>query len=68
MISWRVEQAAEDKSLAEMKIQRNIFQGDALSPLLFVIVMMPLNRILRIQMKSGKRQMTEGIELLNQKN
>ena len=29
-----------------MKIQRVIFQGDALSPLLFVIAMMLLNHIL----------------------
>ena len=35
------------QSLAEVKIQRGIFQGDALSPLLFVIAMMPLNHILR---------------------
>ena len=35
------------KSLAEAKIQRGIFQGDALSPLLFVIVMMLLSHILR---------------------
>ena len=40
---WRVELTAGGKSLAEAKIQRGIFQGDALSPLLFVIAMMPLN-------------------------
>ena len=35
------------KSLADVKIQRSIFQGDAISPLLNVIAMMPLNHILR---------------------
>ena len=33
--------------MAETKIQRGIFKGDALSPLLFIIAMMPLNHILR---------------------
>ncbi len=37
----------EEKSLAEVMIKQDIFQGDALSPLQFVIVMMPLNHILR---------------------
>ena len=45
--TWRMELTAGEKSLVETKIQRGIFQGDALSPLLFVIVMMPLNLILR---------------------
>ena len=31
----------------EAKIQRGVFQGDALSPLLFIMAMMPLNHILR---------------------
>ena len=35
------------KSLAETKMQRGIFHGNALSPLLFIISMMPLNHILR---------------------
>ena len=42
--NWRVELTAGGKS---SKIQRGIFQGDALSPLLFIIAMMPLNHILR---------------------
>ena len=45
--TWRVELTAGGKSLAEVKIQTGIFLGDALSPLLFVIAMMPLNYILR---------------------
>ena len=47
MKKWRVELTAEGKSLAETNIQRGIFQGDAQSPQLFVIAMMPLNHILR---------------------
>ena len=38
---------AGGRRLAEANIQRGIFQGDALSPLLFIIAMMPLNQILR---------------------
>ena len=45
MKTWRVEPGG--RSIAETKIQRGIFQGDALSPLLFIIAMMPLNHILR---------------------
>ena len=47
MKNWRVELTAGGKSLAETKMQRGIFQWDALSPLLFIIAMMPLNHILR---------------------
>ena len=43
--NWRVK--AGGKTLAEVKIQHDIFLGYALSPLLFVIVMMQLNDILR---------------------
>ena len=45
--TWRVELTAEGKSLAEAKIQRGIFQGGALSPLLFITAMMSLNHQLR---------------------
>ena len=47
MKTWRVNLRAGGRSLAKTKIQRGIFQGDALSPLLFIIAMMPLNHILR---------------------
>ena len=45
--NWRVELTAGGKSLAETKIQRGIFQGNALTLLLFLIAMMPLNHTLR---------------------
>ena len=47
MKTRKVELTAGEKSLAETKIQRGVFQGDGQSPLLFIIVMMPLNHILR---------------------
>ena len=47
MKTWRVELTARGRSIAETKIQRGIFQGDPLSPLLFIIAMMPLNHVLR---------------------
>ena len=47
MKTWRVELTAGGRSLAETKIQRGIFQGDALSTLLFITATMVLNNILR---------------------
>ena len=47
MKTWREELTSGGRSLEKAKIQRGIFQGDALSPLLFIIAMMPLNHILR---------------------
>ena len=47
MKTWTVELTAGGKSLAEAKCQRGIFQGDTLSPLLFIIAMIPLSHILR---------------------
>ena len=43
----KLELTTSGKSLTEVKIQRGIFQGDALSPLLFVVTIMPINHIFR---------------------
>ena len=43
----KVELTAGGRSLAEAKVQRGIFQEDALSPLPFITAMMSLNHILR---------------------
>ena len=64
MKTWRVKLKAGGKNLAETKIQRGIFQGDALSPLLFIIVMMPLSYILR-KCTAGHK-LTKSQEKINQ--
>ena len=46
MENWKVKLTAREKTLAEVKIQRSIFQGYLLSQLLF-ITMIPHNYILR---------------------
>ena len=47
MKTCRVQLTAGGRCFHETNIQRGIFQGDAQSPLLFIIDMMPLNYILR---------------------
>ena len=38
---------SENPELGEVKIKRGIFQGDSLSPLVFVLALIPLSLILR---------------------
>ena len=47
MKHWYTELNAGQSKLGNMKIKRGIFQGDSLSPLLFVMTMIPLTLILR---------------------
>ena len=54
MKNWKVKLIKGEETLAEVKIQRGIFQDDALSLLLFVIAMMPLNHLLRKYTKGYK--------------
>ena len=62
--AWRVELTAGGKSLAEVKIQRGIFQGDTIPPIpLFVIAMMPLNHILSKYTAGNK--LCKSLEMIN---
>ena len=47
MNKWKLELASNGVFLGNVEIRRGIFQGDSLSPLLFVLCMVSLSLILR---------------------
>ena len=47
MEKWRVMLCARNSELGEVDITKGIFQGDSLSPLMFVLALIPLSLILR---------------------
>lgn len=47
MQSWATNLTSAGEHLGKVNIRRGIFQGDSLSPLLFIIAMIPLSKILR---------------------
>ena len=47
MLQWRLSLTANGEDLGEVNVKRGIFQGDSLSPLLFVLSMVPLSLILK---------------------
>ena len=47
MQQWRLSLTANDENLGDDNTKRGIFQGDSLSPLLFVLSMVPLSLILK---------------------
>ena len=47
MEKWKVMLCSGNSQLAEVEIKRVIFQGDCLSPLVFVLALIPLSLILR---------------------
>ena len=54
MRNWKTELTSYGASLGTVNIRRGIFQGDSLSPLIFVICMIPLSKVLR-KSKAGYR-------------
>ena len=47
MEKWKVMLCSGNSKLGEVEIKRDIFQGDSLSPLMFVLTLIPLGLILR---------------------
>ena len=47
MEKWKVMLCSGNSDLGEIEIKRGIFQGDSLSPLMFVLALIPLSLILR---------------------
>ena len=47
MEQWKLSLTSNGEDLGEVNVKREIFQGDSLSPLLFVLSMLPLSLILR---------------------
>ena len=51
MQQWRLSLIANGEDLGEVNMKRDIFQGDSLLPLLFVLGMVPLSFILKKERK-----------------
>ena len=47
MEQWKLSLMSNGEDLGEVNVKRGIFQGDSLSPLLFILSMVPLSLILR---------------------
>jgi hypothetical protein len=60
MRDWKTVLTASGKSLGEVEIKRGIFQGDSLSPLLFVVAMMPLTLLLKREVWDTSLERREG--------
>jgi hypothetical protein len=54
MQTWNTTLTANGQVLGDVRIRRGIFQGDSLSPLLFIVAMIPLTTILRKTKKGYK--------------
>ena len=64
MENWKVELTSGEQTLARVKIKRGIFQRDSLLPLVFIIVMMLLNYVLRECAEGYKFTKSQMINLL----
>ena len=64
MVNWSTLLTANGEELGQVRINRGIFQGDSLSPLLFIIIMLPLTIILRRE-KLGYKMGGQNSQLIN---
>ena len=60
MHTWSTKLEYMGEDVASVRIKRGIFQGDSLSPLLFIIALIPLSRVLRntdsgYKLKNGEK-------------
>ena len=72
MKQWKTELTSGNDKLCKIDIKRGIFQGDSLSPLLFVMCMMPLSTLLQKEKAvfnrkqfwrmNGHSSVTEGVD------
>ena len=54
MVNWKTVLTSAGTVLGQVDIKRGIFQGRSLSPLLFIVIMLPLTLVLR-RMRAGYR-------------
>ena len=47
MVNWKTVLTSGGMALGQVDIRRGIFQGDSLSALLFIVIMLPLTLVLR---------------------
>ena len=62
MKTWRTNLTANDKCLGKVNIRQGIFQGDSLSPLLFLLAPFPLSMILR-KVSAGYEMTKDGCRI-----
>ena len=63
MKNWRTTLMSNGQIIGDVNIRHGIFQGDSLSPLLFVVSLIPLSVILR--KTKGKYQLNKEGESIN---